>query len=233
VIGLKSGIPEIKILIVDDQLENRLVISELLEPLGFITQSVEDGEKAVAAAQSWDPDFILMDLRMPHMDGYKASKLIHVSKKGAKVPIIALTASILEMDKQKITDCGMEGYLRKPFKDYELFSIMEDKLGQIFDYSDQIIEAEAKKEPKMRHLTSDMVGSIPPELIIQLKSATINADFDKIMTLIDQVSTYSPQIASKLRDLANDYQYDSLLKLFEKAGEHGDITPSQASGTTA
>jgi PAS domain S-box-containing protein len=222
VIGLKPGIPRPKILIVDDHVENRLVISELLEPLGFKTQSAEDGVQAVALSQNWAPDLILMDLRMPHMDGYQASKLIHASQGGAKIPIIALTASILEIDRQKVTDSGMDGYLQKPFKDYTLFSLLEEKLGKIFDYSSQIIETETIQQPKSSELTPDMIASIPLELIVELKSATIGANFDKIMDLIDQVSTFSPQIADKLRNLANNYQYDSLLQLFEKGGEHGD-----------
>ncbi|MHC1770361.1 MAG: PAS domain S-box protein [Flexilinea sp.] len=216
VTGLKPGTREIKVLIVDDNAENRLVMKEFIEPLGIVTQDAEDGEKAVAISLTWKPDLIFMDLRMPRLDGYEAAKQIIASDYGKNIPIIALTASIMEMDKQKIYECGMAGYISKPFKDNELYSVIDDKLGQIFTYSEPAVAKETQANQDGSGLTLESVAVIPQALLEQMKSATSSAQFDKLMDLIDKVSAYSPQISDKLRNLANDFQYDALLKLFDK-----------------
>ncbi len=136
VTGLIPGTGEVKVLIVDDHEENRMVIQEFLEPIGIKVMNAENGEKAIAITEFWKPDLIFMALRMPVMNGYEASRRIKALELGKKIQIVALTASILEMDKQKVINSGMNGYIRKPFKEYELFAMLEDKLGKIFTYSD-------------------------------------------------------------------------------------------------
>jgi PAS domain S-box-containing protein len=214
--GLKPGIPEIKVLIVDDQEENRLVLKEILEPIGISTHSAENGLQALEITETWKPDLILMDLRMPIMDGFEAAKRIKATKNGNNIFIIAVTASILELDKHKVNESGMTGYLRKPYKDYDLFSVLENKLGQIFTYSDQIIAEKVDKEFDPINLTPESITVLPQDLINQMKIATANAQFDQLMDLIGNVFAYSPQIANNLRNLANNYQYDSLLQIFDK-----------------
>jgi CheY-like chemotaxis protein len=222
VIGIKPGTKEIRVLIADDHEENRLVLRELLEPLGILTQSAENGKIALETAITWKPDLILMDLRMPIMNGFEAAKRIKATIDGKNIHIIAVTASILELDKHKVNESGMTGYLRKPFKDYELFSMLESKLGSIFTYGDPINTTRDKVEPDTTTLTPESMAIIPQEIIDQMGVATTNARFEELVALIDKVSAFSPQTASKLRNLANDYQYDFLLKLFKKGEEDGD-----------
>jgi PAS domain S-box-containing protein len=216
VIGLKPETPEIKIMIVDDHEENRLVIKEILESAGIITQTAEDGKNAVVLAKTWKPDLIFMDLRMPVLDGFEAAKQIKATKLGKKIHIIAVTASILELDKYKVSESGMTGYIRKPFKDYDLFAMIENKLGQIFVYEDRIIEKQIQTQTDFIGLTPETITIIPQNLINQMRIATINAQFDKLLDLIDLAATHSPGIAKKIMKLAKDYQYDTLLKLFEE-----------------
>ena len=222
VTGLKPGTPEIRVLIADDHEENRLVLREMLEPLGILTQSAENGKIALETARTWKPDLILMDLRMPVMNGFEAARRIKATLPDKNIHIVAVTASILELDKHKVSESGMTGYLRKPFKDYELFSILESKLGSIFTYSDDITTTRDKVEPDTTNLTPESMAVIPQEIIGKMELATTNAHFEELMTLIDRVSDFSPQIATKLRNLANDYQYDFLLQLFKKGGEDGN-----------
>lgn len=216
VIGLKPGTREMKVLIADDHEENRMVLKEFIEPIGISTQCVENGEKAIEIAETWRPDLIFMDLRMPHMDGFEAAMRIKATESGKDIHIIAMTASILEFDKYKATESGMTGYLRKPFKEYELFAILENEWGEVFTYVDQIISKGIQSEPDKTSLSPESIAVIPQNIINQMKTATINAKFDHLIDLIDQVTPYSPQIAKILREMANNFQYDSLLKLFEK-----------------
>jgi PAS domain S-box-containing protein len=226
VIGLKPGIPAIKVLIVDDLEDNLVILKEFLDPIGFRTETASDGEEAVAIFMKWKPDIVFMDLRMPKMDGFEASRRIKSTRAGKKVHIIALTASILEMDKMKVFESGMSGFLRKPFKDHELYSIIEDQLkdqfGDIFVYSEMTGKKTKPGSEKGIHLTPEAVADIPEELIVKMRKATINAEFDTLMDIIDQVEVYAPDISVNLRKLANEYQYDSLLSLFRKGQTNGD-----------
>lgn len=222
VIGLKPGVENYRIMIADDHEENRLVVQEMLAPLGFLMISAKDGEEAVALTKSQHPDLILMDLRMPEKDGYQASKEIKASIEGKEIPIIALTASILELDKQHLADFGMIDFLRKPFKENDLFMLIEKYIGDIFEYNSEVSGAKEGNKAEKLVLTSKIISTIPIDLIKDLKQAVLSADFDQIMILIDQIERSSPQIAGKLREMANDFQYDSLINLLEEGRGHGN-----------
>jgi PAS domain S-box-containing protein len=226
VIGLKPGIPEVKVLIVDDLEENQVILKEFLNPIGFRTEVASDGEEAISMFLKWKPDIILMDLRMPKMDGFEASRKIKSSRAGKNVQIIALTASILDMDRKKVYETGMSGFLRKPFKDYELLSIIEeqlkDRFGEVFTYSEMTGNKKKARSEKTTILSPETVAAIPEDLILKMRKATINAEFDTLMDIIDQVEAYAPEIANNLRKLANEFQYDSLLSLFRKGQTDGN-----------
>ncbi len=112
------------VLLVEDNAVNRTIASKLLEKLGVEITVAEDGAQAVAAFQRSDFDLILMDCQMPVMDGYDATVAIreHERTKGGHVPIVALTASAQESDKQRCLACGMDAFLSKPLSVGELRS---------------------------------------------------------------------------------------------------------------
>ncbi len=215
VAGLKPGIGEIKVLIVDDQDENRMLLREFLKSVGVQTQSAVNGKQAVALAEKWQPDLIFMDLRMPVMDGHEAAKKIAAADFGKTIPIIALTASVIELDQRKLQKEGIIGFLRKPFKDFELYGILETHLGPIFTYEEPSGAKEKNKEEN-GVLSREDVASIPVDLIERIKKATVNAEFDQLLILINEAAQYSPKSAQKLRLLAEKFQYDALLELFQK-----------------
>ncbi|KPA15817.1 histidine kinase [Candidatus Magnetomorum sp. HK-1] len=114
---------QIKILIVDDNLMNRVVATKLLEKLGFRADLVTDGTEAVQALEVFDYDIVFMDIQMPEMDGFEATKLIRAKEKEHKqVPIIALTANTMQEHREKCIQCGMNDHIGKPFKkgDFEM-----------------------------------------------------------------------------------------------------------------
>ena len=90
-----------KILVVDDRPENLRVVENLLKAVGFETNIAADGLEAVKKFEDWKPDLILMDLRMPVLDGYEATRMIKFSERGKNTPIIALTASAFEEEDRK------------------------------------------------------------------------------------------------------------------------------------
>lgn len=112
-----------KVLVVEDFEVNREIISEMLTVLGLSPDSAENGIEAVEKAKAKRYDLILMDIRMPYMDGYDATK--EIRKLGDPQPIvIALTASVQEKDRKRSLEAGMDDYLSKPLE----FSVLEKTL---------------------------------------------------------------------------------------------------------
>lgn len=123
VIGLAPNQPAYRILIVEDRLENRKLMVNLLQPLGFEVQEAEDGKVAVELFERWRPHLIWMDMRMPVMDGYEATQHIKAHKGQATV-IIALTASALDEERAQILAAGCDDFVRKPFLEDTIFKKM-------------------------------------------------------------------------------------------------------------
>lgn len=128
---VSSRIGKIKVLIVDDSEDNRDTLRELIEPDGYDIYEAVDGKDGVKKAKNIKPDIILMDIQMPKMNGYEASKQIKSEPFGDSVKIIAVTASEYERDDQKLIDNGLDDYLRKPFQPEILFEKIKYWISQL------------------------------------------------------------------------------------------------------
>ncbi len=111
-----------KILVVDDVVLNRELVKDLLEGTGFVFKEAENGEQSVTITKEWLPDLILMDIRMPVMDGYEATVAIKQCAEIGNIPVVALTASVMSKDEHKIKQAGFDGYLKKPVSGNELYA---------------------------------------------------------------------------------------------------------------
>ena len=110
-----------RILVVEDNEDNRRILLYRLKKIGeFEIVEAANGEEAVAAVQAGAPDLIFMDLKMPVMDGWEATRRIRALPEGAAIPIIALTAQAMAGDEQKALANGCNDYLAKPVVDPEL-----------------------------------------------------------------------------------------------------------------
>lgn len=112
-----------KILIVDDNIMNRMLANVILQEYSVTVLQAADGEEAVNYLKSNSCDLVLMDLQMPVLDGFKASEIIRQELK-LTIPIIALTASDIEEEKEKCFKVGMNDYLFKPFKKDQFLQII-------------------------------------------------------------------------------------------------------------
>ena len=118
------------LLIVDDHDLNRRVLVELLRPFGFRVFEATNGAEALAMFEQHRPELVLMDLRMPVMDGYEAMKRIREAPRGADVRIVAVTASAFDDDLARIQGAGANDVLRKPFRREQLLRIVETQLAR-------------------------------------------------------------------------------------------------------
>ena len=103
-----------KVLLVDDNEKNRYLIHFILEKGGYKVIEAVDGESAVELALKVAPDLIIMDVKMPGIDGLEATRRIRESKAGNKMPILALTSYAMTGDEAKALNAGCTGYLTKP-----------------------------------------------------------------------------------------------------------------------
>jgi len=127
----KIRFENLRILVAEDNLTNQEIIQAILSGVGIHTEIVADGEKAVEVVQLRPFDAILMDIQMPEMDGYEATRRIRktASKNGLppnpdRLPIIAMTAYALKGDREKCLDAGMDDYLTKPIRQKELYDTL-------------------------------------------------------------------------------------------------------------
>jgi two-component system, cell cycle response regulator DivK len=117
-----------RILVIEDNEDNRQIIRDLLTSLGCELIEAVDGVEGVAMAQSHRPDLILMDIQLPEMDGYEATRQIRTVPELAHVPIIAVTSYALSGDEAKARDAGCNGYVAKPFSPRELLAKIREFL---------------------------------------------------------------------------------------------------------
>ncbi|MCI5167182.1 MAG: response regulator [Candidatus Electrothrix sp. GM3_4] len=120
VIGLAPGQKTFRLLIVEDVVENRRILVKLFNSIGFKVQEASDGFQGVEIYKSWHPDLIWMDMRMPVMDGYQATREIRKTKAGKEVIIVALTAQAFGSERKKILKAGCNDFINKPYNELTL-----------------------------------------------------------------------------------------------------------------
>ncbi|NJK39589.1 MAG: response regulator [Oscillatoriales cyanobacterium SM2_3_0] len=160
VMGLVPGQPDYRILVVDDRWENRQLLTRLLKMVGFQVQEAGNGQVAVDVWQQWQPHLIWMDMRMPVMDGYEATRMIRASPQGKSTVIIALTASAFEQDRGAVLAAGCNDFVRKPFRESIIFEKMAQYLGIRYRYAEEPEEnhglTSASTRPSQDITTSDL-----------------------------------------------------------------------------
>jgi two-component system, cell cycle response regulator DivK len=111
-----------RILVIEDTLDNRQIMRDLLEAAGYAFFEAVDGLAGVAAVETVKPDLILMDIQLPGIDGYEATRRIKGNAAHAHIPIIAVTSYALSGDEDKARAAGCNGYVTKPFSPRDLLA---------------------------------------------------------------------------------------------------------------
>jgi signal transduction histidine kinase/ActR/RegA family two-component response regulator/HPt (histidine-containing phosphotransfer) domain-containing protein len=158
-----AQLPPLRVLLAEDNPANRMVARLTLQQAGFEVHEVENGRDAFSAAANMAFDVVLMDCRMPVMDGFEATRQIRLLREGSDVPIIALTASAFKEDRERAKRAGMNDFLAKPFQERELISkcIALAKTGTIAP-PQNITDAPA---PALPPAVNEVLGKYSPEFL--------------------------------------------------------------------
>jgi CheY-like chemotaxis protein len=220
VLRLAADQPGCRVLVVDDRLENRKLIQELLQTVGFQTRAVADGQEAIAAWSAWHPHLILMDMRMPVMDGYQATRRIRTLEKSQsdlmqQTAIIALTASAFEEQRGNILAAGCNDLVRKPFREELLFDKIAEHLGVQYVYEDnqQSASGQLKGTTESYVLKAESLTVMSIDWIHQLHQAATRVNSKLVLQLLEQIPEEHHLLAHTLKDLVNSYRFDTIVDL--------------------
>ncbi|MEX1232299.1 MAG: PAS domain S-box protein, partial [Planctomycetaceae bacterium] len=215
VLRLQSGQATCRVLIADDIEDNRQLLEQFLAPVGFEIRLATNGAEAILEFEQWHPHLILMDFRMPVMDGHEAIRRIRALAGGKEPKIIAVTASALDENRQDLMAIGADDFLSKPFREIELFQKIHHHIGVEYVYAEP---PAGTSQDEAAELTPDSLAGWPQDLIAPMREAVITADLDQLLAKIQDIEARDPRIAQELRRLAENFQYQKLLDLFSPEG---------------
>ena len=207
-----------RILVVDDKEANRLVLQSMLEPLGFEVTLGEDGQQEIDLAQKIQPDCILTDLVMPVKTGFEAVKEIRQIAALQDVVIIAISASVFDMDRAKSQMFGCDSFLAKPVDEPKLLALLQEhlQLDWIYEETD-----EPKADSSVVNEASANQSLIAPpseemEILYELAMlGSMKKIRERAIYLEELDEQYAP-LAAKLKDLAGGFQEKAIANLIEQ-----------------
>jgi PAS domain S-box-containing protein len=222
VLHLAPQQPTFRLLVAEDNAAHRQLMQQILEPLGFRVEVVENGQQAVERWERWQPHLIWMDMRMPVMDGYQAARQIRRRARGNQkrlMPkIIALTASAFQEEHGKILAAGCDDLILKPAREQEILEKLVKHLGVRYLYAEagQPLEptpSRLSKIQKQPPLQAADLRVMPPEWIAQLQQAARMADEEAVLQLLALIPPAQVPLAKGLRQLVDEFRLDRIIEL--------------------
>ena len=218
VVGLAPGQPTYRILIVDDHRLNRLLLREVLAPVGFEVKEAENGEAAIALWQTWQPDLIWMDMHMPVLDGYEATRKIKAQPSGQAMPIIALTASTLEEEQSFVTAAGCDDFMRKPFEVEQIFTKMKAFLN--VDYVYETTSTTVPNDPIAACFDAEAASVAILEMPLtwrkQLQQAAAQLNQTAVIALAQEIPDSLAGLRQVIEQAVGNFDFDPIESLAEQ-----------------
>ena len=215
VIGLKVQGPPPLVLVVDDTESNRSVVRNLLKLVGFVVRETDNGAAAVASCQAERPALVLMDRRMPGLDGLAATRMIRDGLGGRDIRILIVSADAIEISEEEWKSAGADGFISKPFGYADLLARIGALLKLDYVYAEPSAPA-AQARPVLE--LSD-IAQLPAGLRADLIQATESGDGARLRELIAQgVSPTQPALGQAMGQLAAEYKYHALLEALREKG---------------
>jgi CheY-like chemotaxis protein len=210
---------EYRMLVVDDKRENRHLLVEWLQAVGFVVREAAIGQEAIEIWEAWSPQLIWMDVRMPVLDGYEATRRIKSSLRGQATVIIALTASAFEHEHEIVRAAGCDDVVRKPVRESTIFAKIAQHLGIRFVYEDP-------PPVTLPNLAAELhpadLAALPVEWLAELRQAADEIDTALAEAAITRIRAHNPALADGLADLVATYRFDQLQELIQEVSAEHD-----------
>ena len=233
VIGL--GGASRRILVVEDKWENRQLLVKLLTGVGFTVQEAHNGQEAIAIWQTWKPDLIWMDMQMPVLDGYAATRQIRRQEQeqaslGSSeaerhhTVIIALTAHAFEEDQAAVMAAGCDDFLPKPFREDLLFAKMGEHLAIRYRH-EAAPDAEICSLPLELQDYQTLLRSLPVGQLHQLYQAAIQLDDEQLLRLLNGFPETHQPLAEALKTWIQELRLDIVIDLIQPLCDQANSEP--------
>lgn len=212
-VALAAGEPPRRLLIVEDDPTSRQLLVNLLAPLGFILAEACDGEEAVRNAATFQPDLILMDWKMPRLDGLAATRKILAESSPPKPKIVMLSAHAFDEDKQQAMAAGICDFLSKPLQEAALIATLEKELGVVFCYPDASAPCpvgDPRPSAFNRETIAGQLQSLPADVRHELRTAAAEMNPVKLHLALQRIETMNPGLAGELSGHAAAFRYREL-----------------------
>ena len=223
VAGLEPNQLIYRILVAEDRLENSELLRLLLAKLGFEVRVAANGLEAINVWREWQPHLILMDMRMPVLDGHEATRRIKATALGQATIIVALTAGAFDDEREQVRLDGCDDFLSKPFHPNDVAELLTKHLGVRFIYrsgTGPLVPPTTRLESVRSPIDSAQLAQLPAAWRQQAALAARAADADQLMTLIAQIRSAQPFLAAALSDLTFNFEYDAILQALTAHGEN-------------
>ena len=203
------------ILVVDDIDYNRDLLRGFYNGYGLEIIEAGNGREAIEQARLHQPDLILLDMKMPEMDGYEALAILHQDPSLKHIPVVAVTASALKQDEEHISKI-CNGYLRKPVKKVDLIRETMKYLPHTVTEKEAREDVPVKKPILTEEKIAERIAGLPVELAEQLGRATVLGEMETLRELAARVSHLDVPLAEVLGKYIAEYKFKDLRRLFEQ-----------------
>ena len=219
----KNFLRGIRILVAEDNPTNQEIALAILEGAGIVVQIANNGKKAVEALQKSRFDAVLMDIQMPEMDGYEATRMIRKDSRFKSLPIIAMTAHAMKGDEEKCLEAGMNGYVSKPISQdrlfYTIWKSMKHRKKALYSGEPETPEAIDKTVAQTEELPERLPG-----INIQDALSALNIDKDVFKHILTGFLKNNKESANKIREAFDKKDWESLVQLVHSLkGSSGSI----------
>lgn len=222
---LPASAQGLKIMVVEDAPEARLLLRCLLEPMGFAVAEAGDGQEALALWPLFQPRLILMDWRMPVLDGVSATRQIRAAA-GEQPVIIMLSANAFDENRQTALAAGADDYLMKPLDSDKLCDALEQHLALTLIDADQAPSALPPPAP----IDTDDLAALPAAQRAALRDAVKELNQAKMRELLNGIAATHPRFASQCRQLVEDFRFEQLWHYLQEDKTDTLATDAKTSG---
>jgi PAS domain S-box-containing protein len=223
VVGIKTPVDKLRILIVDDNSDNRHLFRSFLEIFGFHLREAVDGHDGIMAFLDWQPHLVFMDRRMPVLDGLEAVRQIRQLPGGEHVIIVAVTAHALAEERRIMLAAGCDDFLAKPFQENQLFAILKKHLHLDLIYVDEM--AAPMSEENRKRLLAASLGSLEPAVLRNVLRLAIEGQLDDLVDWATRETRLSAEAREIMLELLESCRFEVLQEILKAL-----VDASQPSG---